>query len=503
MANLLLHEKLDATLVNVRSLRSYISAICSAYNFGEKETNSLLLALSEQASNVIRHSTPRANTLELRIEDVGRYWQFIISDDGGEFVHHTDLCEMVVGVDDLGLCESGMGLSLIRSLYPDYEYSRIEEKNIFLLQVEKEDRDKKPCIAIVDDDLLLRELLQVYLADDYKVLVFENGKEALHGLAGTDVDLVISDINMPELDGLTLRRILRNDAKLHSLPFIFLTGDDGDRTAAQAAQLSIDDYLTKPIGRQQLNNVVMRVLSRTKEVSKRLDESITATLRPETPSFLGSMKLACRSLSAGSGGGDFISTHLNQDGGLIILGDVMGHGDVAKFFAHAHAGYIRGILSAIATPQSPVEVLNELRNAVSIDEVMSNTLLTCLLVGIDGEQLTIASAGHPAPIVFSEDEIFELPASGPLLALSGQQQFSQLEFLPGMSQRLLMFTDGLFDGVGRQEDGNEFRQQLLHFLQKNMNMSLANLADEILSLFESVCDDQPQDDMTFILMERV
>ena len=80
-------------------------------------------------------------------------------------------------------------------------------------------------------------MLEAYLSDHYRVLSFESGRAAIDGLAGKRVDLVMSDLNMPELDGLQLRTALQ--ARLGNIPFIFLTGENTEKLH----RLAIDDVL--------------------------------------------------------------------------------------------------------------------------------------------------------------------------------------------------------------------------------------------------------------------
>jgi len=85
-------------------------------------------------------------------------------------------------------------------------------------------------------------------------------------LAETDVDLVLSDINMPTMDGLALRTEIMQRSEHQLLPFIFLTASDDGDMCGRARSLGIDDYLVKPVTRESLLNCVERVLQRNKQV---------------------------------------------------------------------------------------------------------------------------------------------------------------------------------------------------------------------------------------------
>jgi CheY-like chemotaxis protein len=83
----------------------------------------------------------------------------------------------------------------------------------------------KPKILIVDDDPMCRELVQeICSVHDIPVIAARHGKEALSILEKQHVGLIISDVNMPEMDGLTFHTNLLMNDHLTSVPFVFITG---------------------------------------------------------------------------------------------------------------------------------------------------------------------------------------------------------------------------------------------------------------------------------------
>ena len=81
----------------------------------------------------------------------------------------------------------------------------------------------------------------------------ENGKDALDKAIGQPLDLIISDFNMPEMDGLGLLRAVRGHQAIRKLPFILLTGRGDRELVVKAAQAGVNNYLVKPF-----NDVVLR-----------------------------------------------------------------------------------------------------------------------------------------------------------------------------------------------------------------------------------------------------
>lgn len=102
-------------------------------------------------------------------------------------------------------------------------------------------------IAVVEDNADNRLLLQAILDGLYEIVEYENGVDALAGLARSLPDLVLLDISLPGMDGNEILARIRADEKLRVLPVIALTAHamSGDREKYLAA--GFNDYITKPI----------------------------------------------------------------------------------------------------------------------------------------------------------------------------------------------------------------------------------------------------------------
>jgi CheY-like chemotaxis protein len=107
-------------------------------------------------------------------------------------------------------------------------------------------------LALVEDNLDNRILAHVFLDDRYDLDDYENGPDALAGLARTRPDLVLLDVSLPGMDGVEVLQRLRADPALAALPVIALTAHAmaGDRE--KYLRLGFDDYVTKPIVDEQL-----------------------------------------------------------------------------------------------------------------------------------------------------------------------------------------------------------------------------------------------------------
>ena len=122
----------------------------------------------------------------------------------------------------------------------------------------------KPRIAVVEDNLDNRLLVQAILEDEYEISEYESGKEVLDGLADDIPDLILLDISLPGMDGTEVLEWVRSQELLSDLPVIALTAHamSGDRE--KYIEMGFDDYVTKPIVDEDvLLGAIQRLLARS------------------------------------------------------------------------------------------------------------------------------------------------------------------------------------------------------------------------------------------------
>jgi CheY-like chemotaxis protein len=102
-------------------------------------------------------------------------------------------------------------------------------------------------IAVVDDNADNRLIIRTILEDQYDIVEYSSGIEAIEGFRKSKPDVVILDISLPEMDGTEILRRIRDDSDLHDLPVIALTAHAmvGDREKYLSA--GFNDYVAKPI----------------------------------------------------------------------------------------------------------------------------------------------------------------------------------------------------------------------------------------------------------------
>ena len=104
-------------------------------------------------------------------------------------------------------------------------------------------------IAVVEDDSMMQKVFRaMFEAQDCELRIWGDGASALRELADEKPDLVILDVNLPDMTGHDVCRSLKSDPKTSSIPILMLTGEARElQNRVQALELGADDYLFKPI----------------------------------------------------------------------------------------------------------------------------------------------------------------------------------------------------------------------------------------------------------------
>jgi two-component system, chemotaxis family, chemotaxis protein CheY len=124
----------------------------------------------------------------------------------------------------------------------------------------------KSTVFIVEDSRTMRSLVRDVLeSGGYEVRESPDGRQALAALHSISPDLVITDINMPEMDGITLLREIRKHPELSRTPVLILTTSSDDEVKASARAAGATGWIGKPFDPDRLCQVVAHVLARRTE----------------------------------------------------------------------------------------------------------------------------------------------------------------------------------------------------------------------------------------------
>lgn len=141
--------------------------------------------------------------------------------------------------------------------------------------------DDKPTILIVDDNYDLLQFMKDHLSKNYNVYSTENGSKALDIIKENAVQLVVSDIMMPEMDGIEFCHTLKSNVQTSHIPVILLTAKNEQDDIVKGYRSGAEAYVTKPFDPSalelQIKNILQLNKSRQKEVANSANSDIDAT----------------------------------------------------------------------------------------------------------------------------------------------------------------------------------------------------------------------------------
>ena len=121
-------------------------------------------------------------------------------------------------------------------------------------------------ILLVDDDIEICRYIKSELSDWYRFVICNNGKEALKQLLSGDFDLVVSDVVMPEMDGITLLRNIKGNANISHVPVIMLTSKSEISDRLEGIKLGADAYLAKPFSLEELHLTIDNLIDNVRRL---------------------------------------------------------------------------------------------------------------------------------------------------------------------------------------------------------------------------------------------
>jgi DNA-binding NarL/FixJ family response regulator len=126
----------------------------------------------------------------------------------------------------------------------------------------------KKILIIEDEPEMRRNIATLLRFKEYQAFSAENGRIGVDMARCQHPDLILCDVMMPELDGYGVLRALQSDARLAAIPFIFLTAKGEKDDLRSGMNLGADDYLTKPVGNEELVQAIESRLSRAAQTKR-------------------------------------------------------------------------------------------------------------------------------------------------------------------------------------------------------------------------------------------
>ena len=315
----------------------------------------------------------------------------------------------------------------------------------------------KAHVLVVEDNRTLRRLLEYRLGKHFEVRAAEHGERALELVDERIPDLIVSDIMMPHMDGFALLAALRGRPETEAIPFIFLTAKIDDLTRQRGLKKGIDDYLTKPFDIDHLIRRVEQIVQRSQVYQTKLTAGIgqdfSNRLLPRSMPEADGYRTVFFSRPKEDGGGDLFDWTRTDDGSVLFtVGDIMGKGLQAKFYAFSFLSYIRSTIHAMLRHEvSPAVLMARVNEMLIQDQVLEETFASLLLMRWEphNHRVVYCNAGHCRPILATADGPLMVDHSDLILGLDvGTEYVDRTLDLPEGSA-LLCYTDGLNEQVTR------------------------------------------------------
>jgi sigma-B regulation protein RsbU (phosphoserine phosphatase) len=370
-------------------------------------------------------------------------------------------------------------------------------------------------ILIVDDDEALSKMFKYNLENaGFTCKHVHRAKEALQELRFYHPDIIISDIMMPQMNGIEFRKRILDQPKLKSIPFIFLTVKGDEKDILDGYEYDIADYVLKTEGPKVIVAKVKAIINsiskeRQKVVSElnHAAESLRAKVVPEKePEFNGFSINQWHLPYEGIPGGDFIDYFLlDKEHLAIILGDVMGKKWGAWYFAFAYAAYVRSAIRGVlqsSEAYSPSTIIAEVNRSVYNDAKVSEVFSTISVIILDNKNLTASYTGAgDLPLLhksLSENSVNSISSKGTLLGFSNNGEYEDKIIKLNKGDSVILTTDGLIET--RNKANEQFGTKRLVNLV-NSSFEQRDELDFIKKKFNVFANDKFEDDISLIAIQ--
>ncbi|HDZ91910.1 MAG: SpoIIE family protein phosphatase [Deltaproteobacteria bacterium] len=329
-------------------------------------------------------------------------------------------------------------------------------------------------VLLVDDQAIVAEAVRRMLAHDQDIEFYycQDPARAITTACEISPTVILLDLIMPEIDGLTLTRFLRANERTREIPLIVLSTKEEPTTKAEAFALGANDYLVKLPDKIELiariryhSNGYITLLERNEayEALRASQEALTSELNQAAdyvrsllpPPLEGDIMTRYQFIPSTSLGGDSFGYHWVDDERLAIyLLDVCGHGVGAALLSISAINTLRSESLKEVDFGDPGQVLSGLNDAYQMED--QNNMFFTIWYGVyDKEtgELTFASAGHPPPIAVKGEapgrvETALLRAGGFIIGGLPGQTYENVSISLGRSTRLYIYSDGIYEVPG-------------------------------------------------------
>ena len=368
-------------------------------------------------------------------------------------------------------------------------------------------------ILSVDDEIDLELLLTQYFRrqirkGEYEFQFAHNGLEALTMLLKEkDFDIILSDINMPEMDGLTLLTKI-NEMQNPALKCIMVSayGDMGN--IRQAMNNGAFDFATKPIDLDDLSVTIEKAIEQITYIKQMQQEhnqleSIKGDLAVARE-IQQAILIAASMNAAKDVGGDFYDFfRIDEDHIGFVIADVSGKGVPAAIFMAVSRTLIRATGIRGVSPSECITYSNGLLEKESVNNMFVTVFYG--IYNIKTGEIRYTNAGHNPPYVLKQNGSLErFPVSGNMaIGIFGDFEYTEATLQLEHGDTLLLYTDGVTEAINPSEE--EFTEtRLEQTLRKVSGQTCQQIIDTIKADVKTFADGAEQsDDITLLALKKL
>ncbi|CAN0075418.1 unnamed protein product, partial [Phaeothamnion confervicola] len=371
-------------------------------------------------------------------------------------------------------------------------------------------------ILIIEDAPEVRLLVRGVLeSEHYEVHTAEDGAAALRCLANHPVDLLLLDIDLPDIQGTTLCRDLREQGC--RLPIVMLTCHNQGNERAAGLDCGADDYLGKPFVPEELLARIRAHLRREERFSKsveelvkdrweRINEGMRLAQKMGRPPRLDCIASAAQHVPIGHIGGDFyVLEQIDEDRWVVVIADTMGKGLGAAMIM---SWTLAAVHQLVQEGLSPADLVNRLNAEIGpdLEEMSVFVALFCGMYDRRTGEFKFCSAGSEPPLWLprarSGRRHRRLSTEGMPVGVMTEFTYLESSIHPLPGDRLFLFTDGLTDSVPF-EDGPLLLRKLYRALLASADQPVGQQAQGLMQCLRDLGGDDLmlKDDLTYLLLE--
>jgi sigma-B regulation protein RsbU (phosphoserine phosphatase) len=382
-------------------------------------------------------------------------------------------------------------------------------------------------ILSVDDEAPIELLMKQYFrrkikAGEYEFLFARNGAEALMVLENNpDIEIILCDINMPEMDGLTLLSKV-NEMRNPALRVIMVSAYGDMKNIRQAMNNGAFDFATKPIDMEDLSRTIEKAIDQihyvhesqkehTQLVSLKVDLTSASEIQqyflprvfPPFPEDSDKVDIFASMEAAKDVGGDFYDFfRIDEDRIALVIGDVCGKGIPAALFMVLSQTIIRSKASQYTSAAECMTEANHLLASYSVESMFVTVFY--VIYNTKTGHVTYCNAGHNPPHILRADGTVErLPKTKNVIVgvydgVKYKEDTLQLEH----GDTLVMFTDGVTEA--RNQAREEFGTERLNYMLKGLaNTNCRQMVETVKAGLTAFVDGAEQhDDITMLVIKR-